>query len=330
MLYITNSKSMKDCELILNFLNGGRYKYIQNLDLSQKTWIKTGGVCTFWIEPYSIEQLTNLCRFLYKNSVVFELVGQTSNLFFHSEYNPSIVVSTIRVNKYDIEGEQLVCDCGANVSKLSRDMLAAGYAGFSGLTRLPGTVAGSVYGNAGCFSCSISEMLISAEVLMPDGNIRTFAKKDFGFEKRSSKFKRGEVKGVVLTVKLKLQKAKNIDEEYRKSEETKLYRKTNQEGPAKNLGSVFAVRIMRRNLRNKIVKAAMRVLPTLLRKEPRYIQKKSILLLYGYRDLDAYCSDRQINTFIWKDEKAEAAFERYKEMMNKVYKDLQIEIEEKF
>lgn len=74
----------------------------------------------------------------------------------------------------------------------------------------------------------------------------------------------------------------------------------------------------------------MRVLPTLLRKEPRYIQKKSILLLYGYRDLDAYCSDRQINTFIWKDEKAEAAFERYKEMMNKVYKKLQIEIEEKF
>ena len=73
----------------------------------------------------------------------------------------------------------------------------------------------------------------------------------------------------------------------------------------------------------------MRLLPGLLKCEPRYIQKKAILLLYGYRGLDEYCSDRQINTFIWKDENAEPMFIRYKELMNKVYDNPIIEIEER-
>ena len=315
---------------IKEFLSENNISYDENVSLASKSWIKFGGIASLWISPKTVSELEEVCRYLYGNNIAYDLVGQTSNIFFHSTYNPQVVVSTVKVNGYSIDGNILTCDCGCNVMKLAKEMLTEGYAGFYGLVGLPGTVASAVVNNAGCFDCSISEMLISAEVLMPDGTITTFKKEDFGYEKRSSKFKRGEVKGIVLSVKLKLQKAVNIDEEYKKSEETKIYRKTQQEGPAKNLGSVFAVRIMRRNLRNNIVKAAMRVLPTLLRKEPRYIQKKAILLLYGYCELDSYCSDRQINTFIWKDENAEAAFEKYKEMMNKVYKDLQIEIEEKF
>ena len=315
---------------LINFLSLRSIAYDENVSLASKSWIKIGGIASLWISPKSVSELEEVCRYLYGNNIAYDLVGQTSNIFFHSTYNPQVVVSTVNVNGYNIEGNTLTCDCGCNVMRLAKEMLAEGYAGFYGLVGLPGTVASAAVNNAGCFRCSISEMLISADVLMPNGTIKTFAKEDFGYEKRSSKFKRGEVKGVVLSVKLKLQKAENINEEYRKSEETKIYRKTRQEGPAKNLGSVFAVRIMRRNLRNNIVKAAMRVLPIVLGKEPRYIQKKAILLLYGYCELDSYCSDRQINTFIWKDEKAEEMFERYKEMMNKVYKDLQIEIEEKY
>lgn len=315
---------------IKEFLSENNISCDENVSLANKSWIKFGGIASLWISPKSVRELEDVCRYLYGNNIAYDLVGQTSNIFFHSTYNPQVVVSTVKVNGYNVEGNTLTCDCGCNVMKLAKEMLTEGYAGFYGLVGLPGTVASAAVNNAGCFSCSISEMLISADVLMPNGGITTFKKEDFGYEKRSSKFKRGELKGVVLSVKLKLQKAESIEEEYRKSEETKLYRKSNQEGPAKNLGSVFAVRIMRRNLRNKIVKAAMRFLPGMLKCQPRYIQKMAILLLYGYRELDAYTSDRQINTFIWKDEKAEEMFERYKEMMNKVYDNPIMEIEEKF
>ena len=317
--------------VLFQYLQEQQIPFEQDVLLSNKTWIKTGGVCSCWVTPQSVEQLAKVCRFLYANSIAFDIVGQTSNIFFHSTYNPQVVVSTIKINKYEINDSVITCDCGVSVVKLSKDFLSQGYAGFYGLVGLPGTVGSAAVNNAGCFNCSISEMLISAEVLMLDGTVKTLKKEEFKYSHRSSAFKQGETKGIVLSVKLKAEKAESIKEEYWKSEETVTYRREKQERQAgKTLGSVFASRSMKSGLRNKMVNAAMRFLPGMLKCQPRYIQKMAILLLYGYRELDAYTSDRQINTFIWKDEKAEEMFERYKEMMNKVYDNPIMEIEEKY
>ena len=54
-------------------------------------------------------------------------------------------------------------------------------------------------------------MLVSADVLLPDGCIQIIKKEDFNYSKRSSAFKRGEKNGVVLCVKLKTEKVDNID-----------------------------------------------------------------------------------------------------------------------
>lgn len=316
--------------VLVQYLQEQHIPFEQDVLLSKKTWIKTGGVCACWITPQSVEQLTEVCRFLYANSIAFDIVGQTSNIFFHSTYNPQVVVSTIKVNRYEQNDGVITCGCGVSVVKLSKDYLSQGYAGFYGLVGLPGTVASAIVNNASCFNCSLSSMLLSADVLMLDGAVKTLMKEDFKYSHRSSAFKRGDIKGIVLSVKLKAEKAESAEEEFRKSEETVTYRKEKQERQAgKTLGSVFASRTMKRGFRNKMVTAAMRLLPGLLKCEPRYIQKKAILLLYGYRGLDEYCSDRQINTFIWKDENAEPMFIRYKELMNKVYDNPIIEIEER-
>lgn len=314
---------------LANFLSERSIAYEKNVLISKKAWIETGGICAYWISPNSIEQLTETCRFLWKNNMIFDLVGQMSNLFFHSTYDPQVVVSTAKVNNYHIKEDTVICDCGANVMKLAKDCLAQGYAGFYGLVGLPGTVASAAVNNAGCFGCSISSMLISADVLMPDGHIQTFNKDDFGYEKRSSRFKRREVKGIVLSVKLRLQKADDIEEEFKKSEDAKAYRKKHQEGYKSNLGSVFAVKKQKRNIRNFIALFVARLLNAFHIAKFSYTKKRALLWLYRYRDLNKYISDKNLNTFIWRDEFAEVAFERYKQFMSKIYKDLIIEIEER-
>jgi UDP-N-acetylenolpyruvoylglucosamine reductase len=313
---------------IKEFLSEKNISFDENVSLASKSWIKFGGIASLWISPKSVSELEDVCRYLYGNNIAYDLVGQTSNIFFHSTYNPQVVISTVKVNGYSVDDNTLTCDCGVNVMKLAKEMLAEGYAGFYGLVGLPGTVASAVVNNAGCFSCSISEMLISADVLMPDGTVKTFAKEDFGYEKRSSKFKRGEVKGVILSVKLKLQKAENIEEEYRKSEETKLYRKNKQEGPNRNLGSVFSKLEYRYNAKNRFVAIVSNMMAKLGADKKR-IYKNMLLWLYGYRDLKNYISDKQINTFVWRDGDAEQQFSKYKEFMGKVFDNLTIEIEER-
>ena len=293
---------------IADFLSEHKITFETNVSLSTKSWIKTGGICAYWVSPNSVGQLVELCRFLYKNNIQFDLVGQTSNIFFHSTYHPRVVVSTVKVNSYSMNDNVVTCDCGVSVMRLSKEFLAEGYAGFYGLVGLPGTVASAAVNNAGCFGCSISSMLISANVLMPDGNVHTMNKEDFGYEHKSSKFVRGETKGVVLSVKLKLQKADNIEEEYKKSEETKQHRKTKQECAAKNLGSVFSALTIRPNWKNRIAAFITKMLGKVGFVDVKRIYKKLLLCLYHYRDLDRYISDRHLITFIWRDENAEKMF----------------------
>lgn len=311
------------------FLRQNDILFETEVSLSRKTWIKTGGVCAIWVKPATIDELIVVCKYLYMNGLDFDLVGQTSNIFCHSTYNPKVVVSTIRINEYVLNEDVIICECGCSVIKLAKEMLVRGYAGFYGLVGLPGTVASAVVNNAGCFNCSISSMLLSADVLLPDGSVRTLTKEDFGFIKRSSVFKRNEVDGIILSVKLKLQRADNVDEELLKAENTKVWRKVHQEGYAKNLGSIYAKKQMKRNVKNILSVICFKTAGWLGIACPAVVLKRMLLWLYGYKDLDQYISDKNINTFVWGDKDAEQAFERYKQFMSQVYKNLEIEIEEK-
>ena len=265
--------------LIKEFLSEHNIHYEENVSLAQKSWIRFGGTAGFWVTPDSVEQLTDICRFLNENNVEFDLVGQTSNIFFHSTYNPQVIVSTVKVNNYEINGETITCDCGVSVVKLSKDCLSKGYAGFYGLVGLPGTVGSAIYNNASCFQCSLSSMLISADVLRLDGTIQTIDKEEFNFTHRSSAFKRKVQKGIVLRVKLKAVFASNLDNELIMSRKTVIYRREKQEQSRRILGSVFANKRMRKNLRNFIIKAAMKTLPKVTCLSQQYIQKRLTLFL---------------------------------------------------
>lgn len=315
---------------LCSYLNKNSVSFDRNVPLSSKTWIKTGGTCACWIIPESLDQLVEVCKYLYAQNAVFELVGQTSNLFFHSTCNPEVVVSTVRVDDYSISDEIITCDCGVSVIKLAKDCMERGFAGFAGLIGLPGTVASSIYGNAGCFDCSIAALLLSVDVLLPDGSIRTFKQEELQFSPRNSAFKNGKINGVILSAKLRAEVAQDIQEEKRKAEKNAQYRKNHQEGYALNLGSIYSKRVKRKNVKNIAASAICTILAKLhLVKERNKLYKNLLLSWYGFQDLKPYVSDKTINTFVWKDNKAEDMFERYKQFMQKIHSSLVIEIEEK-
>lgn len=318
------------------FLDTSHIEYETEVALSQKTWIKTGGTCGCWIIPRNTAQLTKVCRYLYQEKMEFEVVGQTSNIFFHSTCNPAVVVCTTRVNDYAVvpdaspsEPTTVTCGCGTNVMRLSKDLLEQGYAGVCGLISLPGTVASAVVGNAGCFKCSITALLQSLDCLLPDGTVKTYSRDELRLNQRSSAFKRGELEGVILSVRLRLEKAADVEEEKRKAERSTQWRKRNQEGPAKNLGSTFAVLKMRKNLRNITAFCTAYIGSKLKIGSFRRLLKRGLLRLYGYQMLNAYVSNKNVNTFVWRDEQAEQMFPVYKKMMNKIYNHATLEIEEK-
>lgn len=288
-----------------------------------------GGMIGTFYEPETKEELIELCSSLYKEKQSFDLIGHTSNMYFLPSYSVDIMVSTRKVKEVVYTKDCIIADCGTSVKVLARAMVNEGIKGFEGLIDLPGTVAASVYGNASCFNCSINSMLVSVELLKENGEIVTLKPKDLKLLKRSSALKRGDMKGVILSVTLR--------KEYGDKEELKILaeenhrkRKETQPGPKDNLGSIYAVSngFSRKSWVIRKLASALCILLRLMKKNEATInitQKDIILQLYGFKELQPYVYGW--NRYIWKDEKSHELFWEFHKIHQKLFTDSKFEIE---
>lgn len=301
----------------------------QNVSLKEKTWIKTGGVVSLWIVPNNEDQLKSAITTLLEYNRSFELVGQTSNLYYLDDYNPAIIVSTLKVNEIEEKDDCIKCGCGASVVKLSRHCVEKGYIGYCGLVNLPGTVGAAIYNSSSCFDCSISEHVVDASFFnMETKQIETLMCDDFGFTYRNSKLKKKELKGVLLSVRLNKKQGDPVTEKAKADEATRI-RKETQEPGAYTLGSCYAGLTPKDDIRNTICRIGGGKLLKLLGlyTKKRYI--KILLSIYGYRDLIDFVSPKVINTFKWLPERPEKheMFKRYQSFIAKAFKQPRLEIE---
>lgn len=318
--------------MIIDFLEKHDIPYEVNVFLSKKTWIKTGGICKYYIMPNSTVQLKELVTFLYLKKKSFDIVGATSNCFFTSNYSPDVVISTLRLNKIHETNRNIECECGVLTSTLARNCVNKGYKGFSGLVNLPGTVGAAIYGNAGCFGCSVSSLLEQISMLTYNTSlhkveVKSLGKNDLAFSHRSSAFKRKEINGIILSVTLK-KELSSVNSEIEKAQYATQRRKISQESPAKNLGSIYGKLIYRKNLKNFIalfIKTVLRLCH--IANDGMTFYKHIQLKQYGYEILNRYISDKNINTFMWIDKDAETMFPIYQKFMEKVYLNPTLEIE---
>lgn len=318
--------------MIREFLEQNSIPYNVNVPLNKKTWIKTGGICNFFVTPSTVLQLEQFASFLYQNNIVFEVVGATSNCYFLNSYSPKVVISTLHLNKIFETDSNIICDCGVLVSNLARECVKKGYKGFFGLVNLPGTISAAIYGNAGCYGCKVTSLLEEMSVLTYNSStgqveIKKLNVDHLSLSHRSTAFKRKEILGTILSVTLK----KELSEpktEMEKAEYATLNRKATQELPVRNLGSVYMKLVYRKILKNTIAyfqKTVLRVFH--IAHDGMTFYKHLQLWMYGYRCLDKCISDKNINTFIWADSEAEKMFLIYQEFISKVYSNPQLEIE---
>lgn len=313
-----------------SFLLDNNIYFERNVDLKNKTWIKRGGITNYWVEPKDEHELKELAFFLYSSNLFFEIVGHTSNLYFLNTYNPDIVISTRKTNKYNEDCYQIICEPGVSISKLARFCVENGYEGYEGLVDLPGTVAAAVYNNSGCYKCNISELLLKIDLVTPTGKYQSLTPKDLCFKERSSALKRKELEGIILKVFLKKQSSMDKEALINTAKKNKIHRKKYQEKKSANLGSVFPSSIMHKAYKNSplffFLRKIIRYLPISIIKKQK-LTKNIFLIIHGKRGFAKYLSNHSINCFIWKDQGADQLFLEYVEFMKKITKTDITEIE---
>lgn len=302
-----------------------------NVPIYDICWLNyaKGGIIGTLYEPQNIEELCDICSTLNRERKRFDLIGHTSNIYFHPDYSVDAMVSTRKCKHHTLTENVIECDCGVPVAKLARKMVDEGVKGFEGLIDLPGTVGAAVYGNASCYGCSINSLLISFELLKPDGDIITVYPNDLKLSKRSSSLKRHELKGIILSVKLKKEQGDAIMLK-ELAEKNHHSRTVSQPSPKDNLGSIYA-NAKKKTLLGFIVNGIAKGLAFIYgftgkkKKQIKDKQKEIVLSLLRARDLLPYVYGW--NRYIWKDELAHTLFWKFDKIHKLLYKSNEFEIE---
>lgn len=271
--------------------------------------------------------MQELCVELRAKGLNYDLIGHTSNTLYAPDYRAECIVSTRKLTCFEIKKNEIICECGTSVRKLAKAAVEAGVKGYEGLVDLPGTVAAAVYGNAGCYGCSISRLLIEAQVLTEKGELQTVKPDWFAFASRSSALKRGEKSGTILTLKLKAEHGDQTELAHRAAQ-NHYTRKLTQPAPQGTLGSIFA-NDGKPTLLNRIITTITKIYEVLLNivgsKETKQKRKHLTFLLLNATDVEPYV--HHWNCYWWRDEKAHELFWKYVRLHRRMFTRSVFEIE---
>lgn len=306
--------------------------YESDVDLKKKTWIHRGGRTKFFIMPNDISKLQIIMSYLYTNNIPHLVVGATSNLFILNSTDIPVVISTLKCKSFEIKEGYIECDCGVLVSKLAYQMVNEGIKGFEYLTKLPGTIGGAICNNSSVKSQSnsITTLLVDFDIITPDG-IKRLKADDLHLTFRSSDLKKHLLHGTILRARLKVNQGDSAEmRQIVQSNEDERHHIL--EGPTQNLGctvhKMYCNGAMPRRyaIPYKLYQKITSLLIGNMDKRKR-LNKQFLLTISGHRALLPYVSDKQLITFIWRDERADDYFYEYLAFMKDVCKTDQIEIE---
>jgi UDP-N-acetylmuramate dehydrogenase len=126
------------------------------------------------------------------------LIGAATNTLFAADELPGLTIkmSTARIS---IDGDTVSVSAGTLMPKLAAATAKAGRAGLEFAAGVPGTVGGSVFGNAGAFGGEVKDRLQHAEVVDPQGTRQVVTAADCAFAYRDSVFKRSRDRWVITS-----------------------------------------------------------------------------------------------------------------------------------
>jgi UDP-N-acetylmuramate dehydrogenase len=171
-----------------------RGRLTRDAPLAPLVWFKSGGNAEWLFEPADEDDLRQFLSELDPNLPVMAL-GLGSNLIVRDGGVPGVVVrlgkAFAKVEKVD--DTTLRCGGGASGILVSSSARDASIAGLEFLRGIPGTVGGFVRMNGGAYGREVKDVLVSARVVLRDGNVEEWPLPKLGYTYRHSDVPDGAV-----------------------------------------------------------------------------------------------------------------------------------------
>ena len=135
----------------------------EDISLASYTVIKIGGPARYFCDVTDANELEAAVRFAAEKELLFFVLGAGSNVLISDNGFPGLVIH-LRNHAIKIEGETAYAGAGVMMPRLAMVTVQVGLTGFEWGTGIPGTVGGSIRGNAGCFGGEVRDNVESVMV----------------------------------------------------------------------------------------------------------------------------------------------------------------------
>ncbi|MEA5600140.1 UDP-N-acetylmuramate dehydrogenase [Nostoc sp. UHCC 0252] len=207
--------------------------------LSAFTSYRVGGAADLYVAPRNLEALQASLKYAKERNLKVTTLGAGSNLLVSDGGISGLVIATrhLRFSNFDPQTGQLTVAAGESIPSLAWAAAELGWQGLEWAVGIPGTAGGAVVMNAGAHNSCIADMLVSAEVLSPDGTLETLTPEQLGYSYRTSLLQGGD--RIVTQATLQLAPGADPAKVVAITKEHKKHRLSTQPYNFPSCGSVF-------------------------------------------------------------------------------------------
>ncbi|MBU1241010.1 UDP-N-acetylmuramate dehydrogenase [Myxococcota bacterium] len=158
---------------------------VSDYPLGRNTTYGLGGTAALAVFPENPDQLGAALAMVVRQGLTPDIFGGGSNVLVADcgSTRPTIVLN--RMTHIGFSQDRVSADAGVPSSAIAAGALAHSLTGAEFLTDLPGSIGGAAYMNARAFGSEMSQILVSARVVDPLGNVSTlaFTPADFAYKR---------------------------------------------------------------------------------------------------------------------------------------------------
>lgn len=172
--------------------------------LKKHTTFRIGGPARYFVRPKTTKEIIELISYCQENDLPYFILGKGSNLLVSDQgYSGMIIQLLQNYSDIQIEGNMIVAQSGALLSAIAGKAAAHSLGGMEFAAGIPGTIGGAVFMNAGAYDGEIRQVLVQAEVLDREGQVRILTNEQLELGYRTSIVKK--MGYVVLRIWLRLE-----------------------------------------------------------------------------------------------------------------------------
>lgn len=138
-------------------------KIEEHIFLAPHTIYKIGGLARFFTQVVNAEELREASVFVMEKSLKYVVLGAGSNVLISDRDFDGMVIR-MTGGSIAVKGKRIHADAGVMMARAVIESGRAGLYGFEWGIGVPGTIGGSVRGNAGCFGGEMQDVVESVEV----------------------------------------------------------------------------------------------------------------------------------------------------------------------